>query len=575
MSKGKKNTGAALSAALFSDRNLVRSRKGVGVALLSATLCSSASLSGVTSTVSANNFNPLSAIGTGLDYLGRFAKGTISTIAPLGMAASPIMQAFFMYKMFAEPKIQQLTPKVNPLKNVGPEVMEQLIRSLLNDNLVGQEEAIEQLINALMNKADNPEEGPHIFYLVGPSGSGKNVITDKIIKPTICGKALKPYVMEASYVDMNSSTSVQDQIFGYKILGSSMNGQVMLSPLISYIRSNPYGLIIFNEFDKRKDKNGKSIIELIEENLRTIMDQGGFYGPDNQWVDCRNLTIVFTSNELDECVKNIDNFKGIDLSKVKDPSGSRTVVKHDSSLFKRSNMHIIILKSLTEQDYYKLAAKTYMNLLYELKEKYGVHLLYSGNFEQVCVGIALEAIKSGNGGRGVKTVVNSLRGKILREIIIPNLPRNGGKIRKNFIVLYDQKSGKFICGKYNIKTGVVSDPRPSFGNIGNGSLSQPAGLPAQSPNIKIAPKKNEVQLNKSRASLPQGSQAQTGEQVKPENKNVSENKEKSKAQGKIHKENKAKAREQKKSKNLVKSNKANPKQGAIEDKLSESKMLKT
>ena len=494
MAKDRNFVGTAFSAVLFSNKNLAKSKKRMGAALLSAALCSGISLYGASGSVSA--FNPLSAIGTGVGFAGSTLKGAVSTIAPLGLAAAPLMQGYFMYKMFAEPKLQQLRPKVNPLRGMTPSLMKNMMENFLNDNLVGQESAKNQLKKAFMNIAYNPKNGPQVFYIVGPSGCGKNVITESVVKPIMCGNAIKPYIMEASYVDMNSSTSVQDQIFGYRLLGNSMSGQMMPSPLISYIRTNPYGLVVFNEFDKRKDKDGRCITELIEENMRTILDQGGLTLPDGTWLDCSHLTFCFTSNELDECVENIDNFASLDLSKIKDKdeNKSRTVVKHDRSVFNRTNMHVVTLKALKEKDYYEIACKEYMALIAKLKLEYGVHLFYKGNFEQVCAGIALEAMKLENGGRGVKTVTESLQGKILDEVLVPNLHDDGSKIRKNFIVIYKPNndsentssgdpSKNFSCWKYNVKTNTLSSPNSSVLNDEKDSTSKSNSNITQKPKI--------------------------------------------------------------------------------------------
>ena len=77
MANDKKFVGTAFSAVLFSNKNLARSKKRMGAALLSAALCSSASMAGVSGSVSA--FNPLSAIGTGLGFVGSTFKGILST----------------------------------------------------------------------------------------------------------------------------------------------------------------------------------------------------------------------------------------------------------------------------------------------------------------------------------------------------------------------------------------------------------------------------------------------------------------------------------------------------------------
>jgi hypothetical protein len=137
-------------------------------------------------------------------------------------------------------------------------------------------------------------------------------------------------------------------------------------------------------------------------------------------------------------------------------------------------MHVVTLKALKDNDYYEIACKEYMALIAKLKLEYGVHLFYKGNFEQVCAGIATEAMKLENGGRGVRTVTESLQGKILDEILVPNLPDDGSKIRKNFIVIYNPKndskdgtnsndpSKNFTCWKYDIKTNAVTFADPNF-----------------------------------------------------------------------------------------------------------------
>lgn len=483
MLKSKRAAEDSFPAVLPSNKLV--SKRGVSAALLSAALCSSVSVGSTSSTVSA--FNPLSAIGTGLSAIGSFLGKTAQTIGPLAMGLTPLMQGYFMYKMYAEPKIQQLKPKINPLRGITLLKMRKLVELCLQ-SVVGQDKAKVQLKNAFMNIAYDPDRGPHVFYLVGPSGCGKNVITENVIKPIMCGSEIKPYIMEASYVnvDKNCSTSVPDQIFGFKVLGNSMSGQVMPSPLVSYIRSNPYGLVVFNEFDKRKNDKGETVAELIEENMRTILDQGGLILPDGSWLDCSHITFCFTSNELDECVTNINNFESLNIDEIraKPENASRTVVKHDRSVFNRNNMHVVTLGALKNEDYFEMAKREYLGLITKFTMDYGVHLFYQGNFEQVSAGIAAEAIKLGNGGRGVRTIVESLQSQILSKILMPNLEfdlseglrKHNEKIHKNFIVVYDPNSGNFVCGKFDVKTGTVSDPNPERVNATK-ALAQPTAVP--------------------------------------------------------------------------------------------------
>ncbi len=447
---GKSYLGTCFASALFSKKAKSKSKSGATVALLSATILSSTGLL-ANNTASAAAFDPIMSdilrgqynddkkdtasknenkksgiIWSCLSSVGSTIMNTINTA---GKIAAPfytiggalgqiqnVYNAYCSYKDFVEDKvITKFIPKDDPFKGLTAFEAREKAQKLMDRNFFGQKDAKEAIDDALPYIVEHHGERPNIFYLLGPSGCGKNVLTEKVLTPILCGANTKPLVLGADFFDTEDTkdaVSVKEQLVGFRKFGDHM----VPSPILTYIVKNPNGCIVFNELDKGKDKNGVSIITKIEEVLRTILDDGKITLPDGTELDCRGLTFCFTTNELRECIENVNNFGDIDLTKVKDPSGSRTVVKHDKSFLNRPNIFVIPFDALSAKDYKQIADKEYKELAIKIQEKYGAHILYEDNLKELCSSIATEAIKLNKGGRSITPIIRKINIKILNYI---------------------------------------------------------------------------------------------------------------------------------------------------------------
>lgn len=460
--------GLAFTSALFSKKIKAVSKRGAATAALSAAFLSGFGFSDA-GTASAVNFyseDPIeqrllssggrsaqklvsnvpagSGLVRSLLSLGSAAIGNVvdtvqsfaSPIGSLGYAIKQIGDLWWMYKAsgFQDTAMSYVQPKRDPLEGVGVFEFYQKYDELLDLVFVGQERPMQKFRSYIPNILGNRGKIANLIHCFGPSGAGKNLFLYKVLIPLLCGSSVDPLVINADFFDTDdvaNADSIKQQLLGYRKFGDRM----VPSLLLRYVKNNPYGVVVFNELDKAKDKNGVCVLTKIEEVLRTILDDGTYTAVDGTVYDFRGLTICITTNEAEECVNNVNNFADVDLSKVKDSSGSRTIVKHDKSFLNRPNLFTLPFDDLTPKDYVEIAAREFKDLANTIKPQYGIHILYEGNFEKVCYLIAREAVKLNKGGRAVTPIVGELNSKLVRYVqgVIDESRRREGSIRRNLV----------------------------------------------------------------------------------------------------------------------------------------------
>lgn len=126
-----------------------------------------------------------------------------------------------------------------------------------------------------------------VIYLYGPSGVGKSFIAKRL--PHILLTNSEPLIISSSDVDKEKKETVVNQLFN----STSQNSDRIAptKPLIKYLRNNPGGVVIFEEYDK-------ICTPALDEVFRTAMEQGTI-NIDGERIDCFGTTFIFTSNEDD------------------------------------------------------------------------------------------------------------------------------------------------------------------------------------------------------------------------------------------------------------------------------------
>jgi|GEM_PF-3793515 len=394
--------------------------------------------------------------------------GALKFILPLGKDA---IQSWFFYKMYAQGFVQNIMPKKEFKMKSVVETKRQL--DLLSNAIVGQSEAKRKIKNTIINMAHTSQKGekakPVVFYFSGPTGCGKDHTIERLINPVFGGEKGDVFYFDGSCIDQNSETPVGKQVFGYHMIGGqSKNAQICISPVVSAIR-NGCKVIVFDEFDKIVMKDGRTAAECMDETMRTILDKGKISLPDSSELDCHGVVFCFTTNELPECLTKVNNFEKLDISKIKDPTGSHTVVRHDKSLLCRTNFVPIIMNQLKGEDLLTLCRDKLLDMMLDFKENYGIQLFHLGNFEKICNEIAKEAEKRNEGARGVDKVINEMISPVvMQKAVLPFLSKvsnegstnekddeNDESVSKvniglNFILSYNPEEGSFDCSLFQV-----------------------------------------------------------------------------------------------------------------------------
>ncbi len=163
----------------------------------------------------------------------------------------------------------------------------------------------------------------NIFYFIGPSGVGKSMIAKGLADFNVLSSST-PYYMSASSIDKKSNESYIEQLFGvnrsYYSYGNE-NSKGEATSLVQYIKSNPNGVVVIDEYDKMW-------CEGLDEIFRTAMDKGEIE-VRQQKIDCSNITFILTSNE------SIEAIRGDKPIEVEMDDGTTNLVSHDRSFINR------------------------------------------------------------------------------------------------------------------------------------------------------------------------------------------------------------------------------------------------
>lgn len=191
-----------------------------------------------------------------------------------------------------------------PMGEVSSAEQEKLSRleELLHDRVIGQNEAISAISNALRRSRagiGNPNRPIGSFLFLGPTGVGKTETT-KALAEIFFGTSSKEKgrILRLDMSEYNSPDAL-NKLIGY----SGMEGGGILS---SMIRENPYGVLLLDEFEKTNSK----VMDLFLQ----ILDEGIFSDSVGRKVSARNLIIVATSNAgsdlIFETIKNGESLDG-------------------------------------------------------------------------------------------------------------------------------------------------------------------------------------------------------------------------------------------------------------------------
>lgn len=296
------------------------------------------------------------------------------------------------------------------------------------DGIIGKK----QMAKASMAKYKRGD----VIYLVGPSGVGKT-FSAEILAKALMGK-YRPLVLSPANVDLVSKTSVVSQLFGLQS-GFYYGGNDMKEPssLVQYIKLNPGGVVIINEYDKMHTPG-------LDEIFRTIMDDGEV-NIQGQKIDCSGVTFIITSNESTASASGAN----LDETKDDDGTGSRTHIKHDKAFMNRVNL--VEFENLKYEDYKEIAKDTFEGIAKNFEKQYGIKV----NIDGIIEGAAKRAEKINQGSR---PIVDDMSNGFIQILMAKRREDETGKNAegKIFNASYDADKDEFQISEVNEAGEVVN-----------------------------------------------------------------------------------------------------------------------
>lgn len=262
------------------------------------------------------------------------------------------------------------------------------IQDKLKNNIIGQDNAINELINITKRIKLGYKENKCISLLFsGPSGVGKTKLATTYAKLISKGKVIKLDMSEFS-----DTTSIS------KFLGSSAGfvGYDDNKYVLSTIKDNPTSVIILDEIDKAHPK----ILNLLYQ----MLDEGTIKDAKNNTINLSNNIIIMTTN------------KGTDKKEIGFITNSNKNINELKETFNIALLNridnIIIFNNLNKQDITKII-NNYIN---NIKKKYRG---YQINIEKNIINELIEESEYLTyGARKIEKIIkNKLENIIIDEIL--------------------------------------------------------------------------------------------------------------------------------------------------------------
>ncbi len=281
----------------------------------------------------------------------------------------------------------------------------------LKENVFGQDGAIEKVSEAMMLsyaglKRENKPIGS--FLCVGPTGVGKTELA-KVLAKELTMPLIRFDMSE--YMEEQAAAKLLGSPAGY--VGYDDGGL-----LYKELRSKPYSVVLFDEFEKAHPKIFNVFLQILDEGV--IKDSQGHE------IDFRNTVILFTSNAGVKTTASEKNSIGF---------GADHSAKHDIDMekikasfapeFRNRLSDTLEFKPLKEDSINFIATKAIKNLGDQLFASKGIQMKFS---EEVAEFIGNAGFDPAMGARPIERKAEELISKPLaRKILMEGLSK-GDKI---------------------------------------------------------------------------------------------------------------------------------------------------
>jgi ATP-dependent Clp protease ATP-binding subunit ClpB len=298
------------------------------------------------------------------------------------------------------------------------------IEEALQERVVGQEEAISAVANALRRSRaglSDPNRPLGSFMFLGPSGVGKTELARALSAFMFNKEDALIRIDMSEYMEKHSVSRLIGSPPGY--VGHEEGGQ-----LTEIIRHRPYSIVLFDEVEKAHPEVFNLLLQ--------VLDFGRLTDSKGRMVNFKNTIIILTSNVGSELTRQMSHIGFGSASeeeareKEEDYRGRirESLREHFRPEFLNRLDEIIIFHSLTRQDILAIV-DIQLKMVRDLLENKGIKLVVDTSVKKY---IAEKGFDPEFGARPIKrfiqkTILDQLADRIIRGEI-----KNGKKVKISF-----------------------------------------------------------------------------------------------------------------------------------------------
>ncbi len=280
------------------------------------------------------------------------------------------------------------------------EVLLERIKIRLKAELVGQDEAIDEIINVMRGYFEAVLQAEHlgrkyenglVLYLIGAPATGKTTVM-KIISEEMGLATYNAGMPDVVKDKGNKAVTAADRLYKPTVYNNGKRIVEVHSKLQRCLDTGKSFMFGLDEFGKMRNfdmmaRNTQSNSQIsgaggsLDEVARNFMDSGELFGKKTP-----NSILVLTSNETEDDLKKLEN-----------------------SLYNRYRNCIVKFKDLTADAYKEIMKRQFVNIQKFYKEKFNVNVTWD---EKATDLLAKQLEKENLGARAVEVLVNKARSAI-------------------------------------------------------------------------------------------------------------------------------------------------------------------
>lgn len=306
-----------------------------------------------------------------------------------------------------------------PLDRIKSSDLDKLrdMKSELEDKIIGQDEAIEELSISLQQNMlglRDPNKPIASFLFVGPTGCGKTKISKTV--------AEKFFGSNKNLVTIACSEYMEDWAES-KLLGSAP-GYVgsETEPRLYILKRQPYSLILVDEIEKSSSNLYNIWLNMLEEGEVTLSN--------GEKLSCKNCIIIFTGNVGTKSLEIKGN--GIGFSKLegeeKKKADVSTVMKEVEKEFRPEFLNrltkVVVFNSLEKEDLYKIFDLELKELHDRLLKDSKLNINVTSKLKD----LVISKVEPKYGARSLKRLINDyIQREICKKILKDSVDIKGKK----------------------------------------------------------------------------------------------------------------------------------------------------